>query len=306
MALIRGCGLAVAGLAIVGCSDSIDATKPGGGSAPTEEVTALGPGTPFADGFTVPAGAELRMWPTPVEFGDMRVDGGWSAELRVTEPVRAFNELAAQADQQGFAMISNPDGDCLTTTDLTRCSADGYRERDGAAEHLRVWSQVSNNTEGSNASVTVEPVPDDVVLPTFGDGPWQAKRFEPSTVEAAGIEVDMSPPDVEPGERLTSNPYNPTALVEGSRLVYPVGGGFCRVTIEVTGDPDEVFAGYVSYIDAWAEEHGRPANVRPEQQLFGRRILKATSSIDGESYVAEMAVGLDDEPTRILLVENCE
>jgi hypothetical protein len=287
----------------------------------------LGPGTPIAEGFTVPEGAELRQWPMPVEryappaappepgsptpggdeFGDT-TDTGWSAELRVTDPVLTFNELADQADRQGFAMISQRDGDCRTWPGTTSCSADGYRERDGATQHVRLWAQVSStNSEGSHASVTVEPVPDGAVLPEFGDGPWQAKRFEPSTVEAIDVDVDMTPPDVEPGDRLSTSPYNPTALVEGSALVYPVGPrGFCRVTIEVTGDPDEVFAAYVGYLDAWAEEYGGPAAVRPEQQLFGRRILLASALVDGESYSAEMTVGRDGEPTRILLIEDCE
>jgi hypothetical protein len=313
--------LVVVVLASVGCSDTTN-TEP----APDEGVTALGPGTPIAEGFTVPDGAELRMWPTPVErfdssapppepgsptpgeddFGDT-TDTGWFADLRVSDPVLAFNELAAQAAREGFAMISMREGDCQTWTGTTSCSADGYRERDGAVEHVRLWSQVSNNAEGSNASITVTPVPDGAVLPEFGDGPWQAKHFEPSTVDAVDIDVDMSPPDVEPGDRLSSSRYNPTTLAEGSKLVYPIGGrGFCRVTIEVTGDPDEVFAAYVDHIDEWAEEHGGPSILRPEQQLFGRRTVAARAKVDGEVYSAEMVVGRDGEPTRILLVQDCE
>ncbi|MGB6059413.1 MAG: hypothetical protein WBF71_14235 [Microthrixaceae bacterium] len=69
--------------------------------------------------------------------------------------------------------------------------------------------------------------------------------------------------------------------------------------LDITGEPDEEMAGYVDQLREWSAEFGGPPTVE-EFELLGRRIVRASASVDSVSLHAVMVVGLDDKPTRMV------
>jgi hypothetical protein len=108
-------------------------------------------------------------------------------------------------------------------------------------------------------------------------------------------------------ERFPSGGAGPQRLVDGSRPVIPpdadYGQGGFRAVLDITGDPDEVMAGYVEQQREWAAAFGGPPEVE-ESQLLGRRIVRSTAAVDGVVLEVVMVVGLAGEPTRMVYETN--
>jgi hypothetical protein len=300
-------------LVLTACGDpDTETLAESDGSAP-EGATTLGPGTRINEDFVVPAAAELLLWPVPVSAASP--SQGWAASMTTSDAVAVINDLAEQAEAAGF----EPQADAAPTCEDTEtvvlesdggagvwCSTVGYRRTDAGTEELVLSSIVGRGpTAGEDtatASIAVRPLAPggqiSVVPPVSSPG----QRFVPGQSGVEPAVPDQAPPELEPGELLA--PRFEERLVEGSQLVVAVVDERCQggllATLEVTGDPDRVFDAYVEQMAAWAEEYGNPPEVT-EGELFGRRVVEAYASVDGVPYFARMAVGEDDEPTRLEL-----
>ena len=308
--IVRVHWLAVAVCVVAGCSS-------GQSSASDPEdlgaVPLLGPGTELSDGFVVPEGAELMTWPTGDGFSS-DAEPVWGASMWVTgDPIELFNDLAAQATELGFDVVEQDSGDCRILEQTPpypwiSCFTDGYRVGDGVRSE-RVSMSVSVRGEAVPvAQVGVDTVATERVG-EFGDGPWQLRRFEPVTARADAPDVDLVPADVGVGDRLVDVDWHRTTLVEGSRLVVSGAESRCtagmKAVVHVDGDPDEVFDAYADQLTAGGGAYGEPAEETTRPDVLGRRIRTLTGAGDSSFATATMVVGLDGEPTRILIQEKC-
>jgi hypothetical protein len=305
--------LAASLLVLAACGDP-GAEAPGGSAGTaTAGVSTLGPGTRIDDDFVVPDGAELLMWPVPVHAASP--SEGWVASMAITDAVAVINDLAAQAEAAGFELQAGTSPTCEDTGtvvlesdggDGVWCSVTGYRTTGAGAQQVQLTSGVGRSPGAveapAAATVTVRPLGPGETVPVIGPGPWEAKPFEPGVSDVRPPLPDRTPPDLRPGELLAADVSE--RLVEGSRLVVPVVDERCQggllAVLEVSGDPDDVFGGYVEQLAAWAAEFGNPPELI-EGELLGRRVLEAYASIDGTPYYARMAVGEGDDPTRMEL-----
>ena len=303
-------------LVVAGCADggSDPGLLPEEGAADPGEVPLLGPGTELAEGFTVPDGAELMTWPT-AGWHTTGVDAAWGASMWVTgDPIEVFNSLADQAVEQGYDVVQQGDGNCRILQDTPPkpwidCHTLGYRVDPGPRSE-RVHLSVSDRGNGLPlARVDVGTV-ETAVLKDFGVDPWQLPRFEPETAQAEASDVDLVPSDVGVGDRLVDADWHRTTLVGDSRLVAAKAGpgddcttGMAAV-VHVDGDPDDVFDEYARQLVGADRAGGAPADEEAQPDVLGRR----TRYVHGRSddyWTMTMVVGSGDEPTRILIEEQC-
>lgn len=317
----------------VACGDP--AAEPEGSGAPVSgEVAVLGPGTPIAGGFTVPDDAVLLAPPGPSE--GFNGDGpGWIARLRPQDPVSTFTDLVAQARAAGFELGSSTVDPCYAVPDeqtiegqefpapfeplpegvepsSINCAASGYRDDDGVIEEITISTEqrLALDPPTSTGLIEVRQLAEGTEPRPIGTGQFDLQPLVATRVRPPSTEVAMDPPDLDVGAPLDTmaGTGGPTLAV-GSRLAAPIDQPICQggflAALDITGDPDDVFATYVDQIRDAAADYGSPPDVT-STTLFGRRIDRAQATIDDASSVmrATMVTGDDDEPTRLLL-EQC-
>ncbi len=332
-AVALAAAVVVAALVSVSCGDSSpeasDVTAAGG--AASGELVVLGPGTPIAAGFVVPDDAVLLAPPIPTEDGTGD-DRGWVAQFRPRDPVTTFEDLVGQAQELGFEVGSPAVDPCFAVPDertvvdwsavvasepfpdgvepkSIACTAIGYRDSDGESEEVFISTeQFLVGATTSQGSISVGPPLSDPR--PIGTGQFDLQPLVPTQVRPASAEVAMEPPDFAVGDALDpmAGPDGPT-LIAGSRLSAPRDLRICQggffAPLDVTGDPDEVFAGYVDHVRSAATAYGAPVETT-STTLFSRRIERAWATIgdDSSMMTATMVVGIDGEPTRVLF-ERC-
>ncbi len=319
-------------LVVAACGDP--GVEPAGGPGTAADGPHLFPtGTPLGDGFVVPEGTVALTQPI---IGPHLSSSppSWSVELVPSDPVAAMNDLIAQARDLGFQLGAHTPTPCTYDDDVPEsgttnqapwpppdgqpvprsvsCSVGGFREREGIAE--RLWLTTSfgyrdalPGSAGGSGDVSLEQLPAGSLDGPFGG---HAVPVEPIAPLPSDWETDDPPPApaLAAGDALvpTDDPYLwqhwVPRLVDGSRLVVPTRtpicqGGFAAV-LDVTGDPDEVMAGYVEQLQEWSAEFGSPPTTT-EGTLLDRRVVHSVSSVDGTSLHAITVVGLDGEPTRL-------
>jgi hypothetical protein len=297
-------------------------------------VVVLGSGTPIADGFTVPDDAVLLALPGPSAGSDG--DGpGWIARLRPQDPVSTFTDLVTQARAAGFELGSPTVDPCYAVPDERTidgqeypapfeplpegvepksidCAATGYRDTDGGVEEINISTEqrLALDPPTSTGSISVRPLAEGAEPRPIGTGQFDLQPLVATRVRPSSVEVGMDPPDLDVGAPLDAmaGAGGPT-LAEGSRLAAPINQPICQggflAALDITGDPDDVFAAYVDQIRDAAADYGSPPEVA-STTLFGRRVdlARATIGDDSSSIEATMIIGDDDEPTRLLL-EHC-
>ncbi len=328
-----GAVVAVLSAAPVGCGDSAS-DRARSEAPPNGDVVVLGPGTPIADGFIVPDDAVLLAPPSPSEGSDG--DGpGWRARLRPLDPVSTFTDLVAQAEASGFELGSSTVDPCYAVPDERTidgqeypapfeplpegvepssidCAATGYRDTEDGIEEINISTEqrLAIDPPTSAGLIDVRQLADGAERRSIGTGQFDLQPLVATRVRPSSTDVAMDPPDLDVGAPLNSmaGAGGPT-LAEGSRLAAPINQPICQggflAALDITGDPDEVFAIYVDQIRDAAADYGSPPEVT-STTLFGRRVDRAQATIDDASSTmqATLITGDDNEPTRLLL-EQC-
>lgn len=256
-------------------------------------------------------------------------------ESSPADPVSTFTDLVAQAQDMGFELGSSMVDPCFAVPDertvddgehpapfepfpagvepkSITCNARGYREADAGTEQVDISTSqfLASDNPTSTGHLAVGPLPAGTAPRPIGTGQFDLQPLVPTTARAGSAEIPMEPPDLEVGEG-----FDPVrgadghTLIAGSRLAAPVNERICQggflAPLDVTGDPDDVFAGYLEQVREAATAYGT-APETSSTTLFGRRIERAWATVDDASgtVTATMVVGTDDEPTRLLL-ERC-
>ncbi len=295
----------------------------------------LGPGTPIADGFTVPDGAVLLAAPSPSEGADG--DGrGWIAHLRPQDIVSTFTDLVAQAERAGFVLGSPSVDPCYAVPDertldgeqhpapfepfpegvepsSISCAATGYRDAAGGIEEIWISAEqrLAIDPPTSTGVIEVRPLAEGAEPRSIGTGQFDLRPLVATQVRLPSVQVPMDPPDLDVGAALDSwaGTSGPT-LAAGSRLAAPVNRPICQggffAALDITGDPRAVFASYVDQIRTASASHGSPPEITSTTQ-FGRRVDQARATVDDASSAmqATMVTGHEGEPIRLLL-EQCD
>ena len=317
-------------LVVAACGDP--GVEPADGPGTAADGPHLFPtGTPLGDGFVVPAGSVALTQPI-IDPNLTSSPPSWTVELVPRDPVEAMNDLVAQAHDLGFQLGARTPTPCTYDDDVPEsgttnqapwpppdgqpvprsvsCSVSGFRAGDGVAELLSLRTSFGYRhafEPGAQGSISVEQLPAGEVVGPPGAHPVPAEPIA-ALPEDWSTDDGPPPPDLAAGDALvpTDDPdmwqHWAPRLVEGSRLVIPTRtpvcqGGFAAV-LDVTGDPDEVMAGYVEQLRESSAEFGLPPTTT-EGTLFDRRVVHAVSSVDGTSLHAVMVVGLDGEPARL-------
>jgi hypothetical protein len=295
-----------------------------------EQRNPFSPGEPVADGFVVPEGSELLLPPAPIEnrtFDGSSAERRWTAWLLPERPVALVADVVGQAEAMGFSLTGQQRGtacligsnDQYPTVDLSSptpsepltaivCHVRGSREVDDRVETLYLRTeQAAPGQFGimNTATLTFERWPVGV-NPTF---PGEPLVPIPTDRLDLSLDVDLDPPPLEPGASISTSGTEAT-LIEGSEVVAPINdeicqGGFSTV-LEVTGDPDEVYQGYVTQLRdwlTWVEPADREVD-EEESMLLGRTIQHARVYGDDSSIYHVVMVAGEDEPVR-LLYELC-
>ena len=328
-----GAVVAVLAVASIGCGDP--ASDPARSEAPpNSDVVVLGPGTPIADGFIVPDEAVLLAPPGPSE--GFNGDGpGWLARLRPQDPVSTFTDLVAQAEAAGFELGSSTVDPCYAVPDERTidgqdypapfeplpegvepssidCAATGYRETGDGIEEITISTEqrLALDPPTSAGLIEVRQLAEGAERRPIGTGQFDLQPLVDTRVRPASTQVAMDPPDLDVGAPLNSmTGLGGPTLAAGSRLAAPINQPICQggflAALDITGDPDEVFATYVEQIRDAAADYGSPPEVM-STTLFGRSVDQAQATIDDASSImrATMITGDDNEPTRLLL-EQC-
>jgi len=265
----------------------------------------------------------------------------WSVDLVLSDAVEAFNDLAQQGSDLGFELhLDYPSSLCIADSRsmdggtapwpvpgsegvprALNCSVSGVRAGDDVTEQLLIHvNQTFGDDPAATGSVTAQELTSETVqemTSEFGGQLTVGPVVAPTPVEPLPESYPQpppppAPPAIEAGDPLISQRFpsggaEPPRLVDGSRPVIPpesdYGQGGFRAVLDITGEPDEVMAGYVEQQREWAAEFGGPPAVE-EFELLGRRIVRSTASVDGVVLVGVMVVGLDDEPTRMVYEMN--
>ncbi|MGB3411330.1 MAG: hypothetical protein WBA45_09025 [Microthrixaceae bacterium] len=325
--------LAIA-LTAIGCGDpSAGPQEAEPSEVESDSPVVLGAGSPIAEGFTVPEGTLLLMAAIP-QVGGPDDGRAWTAYLRPQDPVRTLYDLADQAQKLGFELGASSSDPCWASPDertlgtneypapgeplpdgvepiSVECHADGYRTVDGVEERIFLQSSQDFRHELpiSSAVLSLMRMPEGAEARRIGPGRFDLQPLGPTVVRPPGREIDLAPPDAKPGDPLSSwDGVDGFTLIEGSRLVTPVNEFICQggflAALDITGEPEKVFAGYVERVRELALDYGRPPKTT-SSKLFNRQIEQAVTYIDdGTMVTATMFVGDSDEPVRLVL-EKC-
>ena len=318
-------------LVVAACGDP--GAEPADGPGTAADGPHLFPtGTPLGDGFVVPAGSVALTQPIAGPYLAASPPS-WTVELIPTDPIEAMNDLIAQALDLGFQLGTHTPTPCTYDDDVPEsgttnqtpwpppdgqpepravsCSVSGFRAGDGFVERLELSTTLGYRhayEPGARGGISLEHMSAGALDGPLGGQPVDSEPIAPMPEDWSTDEDLPAAPALKAGDALVPTDeaglweHWVPRLVDGSRLVVPTRtpvcqGGFAAV-LDVTGDPDEVMAGYVEQLRESSAEFGLPPTTT-EGTLFDRRVVHAVSSVDGTSLHAVMVVGLDGEPTRL-------